>query len=652
MSDFTRDLQAWTQAQFNRLYRNRGQRDLANDVNRLLRDRLPKPVEIKDGIGVIAEFLRTGGRIVPVPAIPITMDHGWLTGPYTATVIYTWSSIRALLVAQGYTIGESGEYASVVTRTANPTLYPENFSGLMRLLVQAFIGVGRALTEIIPTGWRAEPDWCGVVRSPAGVYWLANWGRRSTTMLGVKLAKLEIPEAYQGVADNLAAGLYTGGHEALAEATVLGSLTLSSVVDPDNRVVVFAPTDTDFTDIYEGIFGAFGGAGEQDWGWCGRYQKRGAIDEHLCGAVVLTFDSTPNALTLTKTFFRESVLTISFTEAGVPSGTIVESASGWIPKASPDDQYYYIEKFSSYNRAYVRDLPDGDHSTPSELGYILSCYLPSGSIGRLEAVGAFSETLTKDLIVNQVDWCDSVDVEGTITRERNYCQYQFASNTPDNIDTRTEYRTWVENWSLAGSGTPPDDYTNVSGTGSTDGRMVQWAGVDGDENPSLEANLDAIGLGVWSGTGEGVTIMVGGPGLVFFIAQSASRSYGNSFVAGMHLNGNYCDGTVYDTDIAYLILQVTNEWEDEGGNTHYFTPSTVESTVPDQVTVCYDSAAVAQSETSDIYLHLTDMIANTITPYGPLGVSYGSQINILGDIYATGLDPTGANTAGRFCGGA
>lgn len=62
---FWEDLQAWTQAQFDALMLanlKRKKKWTAEDINRLLRDRISKRLKAKLGTGIDAEFLRTGSR--------------------------------------------------------------------------------------------------------------------------------------------------------------------------------------------------------------------------------------------------------------------------------------------------------------------------------------------------------------------------------------------------------------------------------------------------------------------------------------------------------------------------------------------------------------------------------------------------------------
>jgi hypothetical protein len=262
MSDFWADLQRWTEAQVAAILRGRiGARRkdyLAADINKLLRDRITEPLTIKVGNKVLAEFLRNEGRKPQtLPEIP-AIDHGWATGPYTDTVIYTWTSIAAVLSGLGYTLDGAGAYDSTVTRTASQTaLYPEEYSGLTRLLVQAFVGSGRDITEIVPSGWSTAGTSLGLVRSPAGVYWLCNVG----SGIGLKMSRLDVPEAMAPVAAKVQSGAYPAARAKLAEATVLGALTLAS---PEDTVTVLLHTELPVSDLYAAS------QIQQHWGGCWR----------------------------------------------------------------------------------------------------------------------------------------------------------------------------------------------------------------------------------------------------------------------------------------------------------------------------------------------------------------------------------------------
>lgn len=85
---FTRELQAWTQAQVDRLrvaVPKHGK--IAEDINKLLRDRLTRDVVVKSGAPIQQEFVRNypRGPIIPPPTLDEAMESGMLRLPLTSS---------------------------------------------------------------------------------------------------------------------------------------------------------------------------------------------------------------------------------------------------------------------------------------------------------------------------------------------------------------------------------------------------------------------------------------------------------------------------------------------------------------------------------------------------------------------------------------
>jgi hypothetical protein len=276
MSDFWADLQRWTEAQVAAILRGRivaRRKDyLASDINKLLRDRINEPLAIKVGDKVLAEFLRTAGRAPPKYVLPIgPVEHGWLTGSTGAWTIYTWSSLAAYLAGQGISIGADGEYATTITGRVTPTDRPHLYSGLARLMVQSLVGAGRALSALMPSGWTADPLTIGCIRSPSGVYWLTK-----ASSAGIFAARLSTPVSMADVAALAESGTLSGWDQERADAWVLG---MQELADGPDIVELVASADTDLTEFYADY------KANLVWGWCWRYQSRGAADEHISGAL-------------------------------------------------------------------------------------------------------------------------------------------------------------------------------------------------------------------------------------------------------------------------------------------------------------------------------------------------------------------------------
>lgn len=347
MTDFWRDLQAWTQAQYDARARAAGLRrnNLAADINKLLRDRLSYRLTIKDGTAIGAEFLRTAGRIPPlVPLVPLPMESGWLTfedrGSGELPYVYTHSPTGLTtytIVPDGITLDGYASYQSELTRASytpikaydpvNSALArhrPERYSGLTRLFVQALYGANRTIDEVL-TGLdalvpsRAVAFWMGLIRSPDGEYWLVWLNRRS--YLGglyqsIRARHLNIPAA---MADVATAVRGWSGNMSAADANYLEAYLLSTLeYDASATNVILIPEGTsDLNNMYSTYWTPM------PWGLCFRYQMRGATDEHTCGMVWTarhqsSFNSGSSYIYFQN--FRRAFLDITFT-AGVPSAT-------------------------------------------------------------------------------------------------------------------------------------------------------------------------------------------------------------------------------------------------------------------------------------------------------------------------------------------
>jgi hypothetical protein len=88
-------------------------------------------------------------------------------------------------------------------------------------------------------------------------------------------ARLETPEDLAALASLAESGTLSGWDQEMADATVLGAQKLV----PDSEVVLVAQSDPSLVGFFDQL------AINMAWGWCWRYQRRGASDQFLCGAV-------------------------------------------------------------------------------------------------------------------------------------------------------------------------------------------------------------------------------------------------------------------------------------------------------------------------------------------------------------------------------
>lgn len=306
---FIDDLRKWTQQQT--AARGRAAAGSTRDaIERLRRDRVTNRAVAKSGQAVAPESLVGRGRAgaTGIPGTYLnTVEHGWLTGNYAEWIIYTWSAITGYLSGLGVSIGTSGEYTSAIpTREVLDT--PRVFSGLTRLLVQSLVGAGRRMSEILPDGWPDDPKQIGCIRSPDGVYWL-TWASSA----GILAARLSTPPAGSRLLREIQEGAYTGQDAEIADTMILGTQSLA-LVDGDPDIVELIPaSDTDLVEFYADY------AATMAWGWCWRHQRRGASDEHQCGAVCTNYRAIdPTNVSARYVSFdivtRLATLTISWTD--------------------------------------------------------------------------------------------------------------------------------------------------------------------------------------------------------------------------------------------------------------------------------------------------------------------------------------------------
>jgi hypothetical protein len=102
------------------------------------------------------------------------------------------------------------------------------------------------------------------------VYWITT-----ASVEGVMAARLETPADLLDLAVLAESGTLSGWDQERADAIVLGAQKLVA----DSAVVIVSPLDADLVEFFDDS------ATNMAWGWCWRYQRRGADDEFLSGAV-------------------------------------------------------------------------------------------------------------------------------------------------------------------------------------------------------------------------------------------------------------------------------------------------------------------------------------------------------------------------------
>jgi hypothetical protein len=253
-------------------------------------------------------------------------------------------------------------------------------------------------------------------------------------------------------------------------------------------------------------------------------------------------------------------------------------------------------------------------------GILASCYGYDGAIDHLEVVGRYVDGVVTYETPDSLNYCGGTyTAQDTTLGGLNYQTFAFAGETIDGSD-RIGYVDAVYNYSVSCN---DDDETIVSGYGTR----------------SEVSNTEKI------------DVVVGGPGLVFFIGQTQNYTRDWQWTISWTYPVCLCDWSVYNVSARGAI---TEAW-DQGEVTQTIT----ENDPAAELVVCVHDSHTTKSSTSASYIYLTDFLATASTAqngtrtkaYDTLSISYYGDVNILGDMYPDGMDADGAEIDGRFCGG-
>lgn len=188
---------------------------------------------------------------------------------------------------------------------------PHEYSGLTRLLVQAFNGIKRSLTEVAETGW-ADNKALGFQRGPDGQYWIFYLAANLTAHRLNPPAELVALHAFADTAT------LTGIEQDLLDAFVISLLQ----ADPEGPLIEVA-SEAAVAPLYADEASTL--APVRPWAW--RNQKRGASDEHTCGCVTVLAREIGFATTY-RVRSAQRALEVQFTEDPqtgeyVPSGVLL-----------------------------------------------------------------------------------------------------------------------------------------------------------------------------------------------------------------------------------------------------------------------------------------------------------------------------------------
>lgn len=182
-----------------------------------------------------------------------------------------------------------------------PQYRPELFSGLTRLLVQALTSANRSILELVPSSWLwyLDPDYpggpgnelrkrLGCIRDPSQNYWLVFVKDSG----GIEAVKLNHPKESADDKET---------------QSRLDVCNLQNAELPEQTpVIVVDGGDVDYVDFQDSDYEL------GPWGWCWRYQKRGELDENICGAVGGHMEK--DIVETGTIIFRNAYLSIEFVE--------------------------------------------------------------------------------------------------------------------------------------------------------------------------------------------------------------------------------------------------------------------------------------------------------------------------------------------------
>jgi hypothetical protein len=295
------------------------------------------------------------------------------------------------------------------------------------------------------------------------------------------------------------------------------------------------------------------------------------------------------------------------------------------------DNIYTLKRYvafggatQNYLQMYFGDTEEMtivDTSSPlSEWGVIASCYGPDGTIHRLELIGRNKSTSSSS--GNAPGMPDNY----TICKNDSYQANEtigtavllFAGNTIDDLSERGTIRST--------SGTCEIDCPDATGSGS---EQIIYSG---------SSIIEAV---------------ICGPGMVLLIGEVVPRITNSSW----GLSAGEDDFTCFCNGEPYELTSVTawNEARTYGD----YTETLNDDDAQNGLAILSHDIRTTVSDTHSAYTWITDILADAdpdpeipvVVGYDSLAQSYGGQINIAGEIYPDGLNATGAELDGKFCGG-
>lgn len=585
----------------------------------------------------------------------LAMDNGWAT----ASLVYTGDEPIANFKCR--TDAEGVKYVAITHQEIIDNQYepfneynPDDsvdvwaYSGLTRLFIQSIRGIGKTwdknFASLLP-GWTDDPITLGCFRSPEGVYYLAQIGYD----IGLWVVKLKIKDAYACLIKGHEIDGITDAQRQALDAVIMGN----SEVDGD-PIQIVDPEESEWADIYSD------GKQVKTWGWSWRFQKRGATDEELCGAIICTHRISTTVDSLGNIYrtiwFHEAKVDITFDDEGIPVAVVSESASGTIPKFGD----YALNSFSTvtadgistiFTGKQIRDEPDES----STLGIMASCYMPDGGIGGVRYEGSM------DSDYGPYSWMQFIsqweDARGGVWSRNNTC---VKTGTSPNVVTTATREFWLEQHEI-----PPTLVVN--------GTRFDEAGIYNRAEPTIATTISTQ-------TGADYpTVFTGGP---------VEQQYGEiNWPQNVFINKSVqgivwvrrpvgLDGHSLTANFAGGLMGGTPDCSDVGGYLDYFVP-TITGTYPTGESYGWGVTSEGEVEApkvwdifapkgtyrctsaDDGYAILEDMYSNTRQDEvpsafdGPLkyGVSFGGDGPVTGWNPVTDLDQNAIdNSIGMWVG--
>lgn len=310
---------------------------------------------------------------------------------------------------------------------------PNRYSGLARLMMQGKRGAGLNFwynfESLIGTGFGSNPGNLGVIRSPKGEFWLVH-----ASVSGLIAVKLIIAAEHRCLFYYAGSNAVTGLEQQVFDALTLAYASPELVDGSPNILTLLSSSD-----MLPAYYNEDGLLMEPlVWGWNWKQQRRGAIDEFVAGAVVVTQVET-GRLNNWRVHYAMSTLSFMW-DNGIPSCSLSTTAGQFMPpnisRIGTSDAGATCWRYTappSPGPAYYAD------------GIVVAWYDKEGQINTLKYNGSLYEEITSGM-----SWAEFAD---------NAFAMSVCGSGGDSTSATNRSGTVVPVWSV--SGITEDTFTLV-----------------------------------------------------------------------------------------------------------------------------------------------------------------------------------------------